>query len=87
MRKIGIDLNVDYPLCHHEEESIDNLCGNYDLAKSIWSNINVSCQTPINSDKPFIGWLEYIGRINHGITKYFIILLKKLLLLHRQYRS
>lgn len=59
MRKIGLGADGNCSLCHHEEETIDYLFKNYNLAKFVWSSIDVNYQNLNDYNSSFIDWLEH----------------------------
>lgn len=73
-RKIGLNIDGNYPLYHHEEDTIDHLFKNCGLTKFVWLNLDVNCINPNNSDLPFIYCSSIYGKISLGIANYFTIL-------------
>lgn len=66
--------------CNNEEETIDCLFIECDLAYNNWSIINYYCPTQINMNQPIIDWLEIFGSTRTGTIKVSLIRSKNLLL-------
>lgn len=60
LRRFGININGESPLCNKVEETIDHIFTNSDLALNIWSTIDIHCLIPINTNLNNMEWIEYI---------------------------
>lgn len=64
LRKIGMHINVDYPLCENQLEDINHLFTYCPLVREVWSTIAGDCPIPNNHIITL-----YIGLIVSGKMK------------------
>lgn len=62
LRKIGININKECPLCKEKDEDINYLFNQYKMVKTIQTNINTYSLTPSTSDIPFVDWIGHIQK-------------------------
>lgn len=55
-----MNIDVDCPISHQEEENINYLFRSCALAYTIWSIININCPSPNNTNSGIVYWIEYI---------------------------
>lgn len=60
LRKIGINVDSDCPICHKDKENMDHIFKDYDFAYNVWITINLICPSSFVTDYAIIDCSECI---------------------------